>query len=97
MPSLSSLNFYGELFGFDVNNALSVKKHLCDDDLCKKYFYRQEFEKERSAEEEKEDFEERRVLLPSGRNRSHQKHASAARMIAARLQGTEKNRMIRWQ
>ena len=57
----------------------------------------EEVEEGEKAEEGKEDLEERTGFLPLGRNRSHHKSASAAQLIAARLQGTEKNRMIRLQ
>ena len=52
MPSLNSPAFYSELFRFDVENAMSFKKHLCDDEPCKRHFY--EMEGDKNFEEEKQ-------------------------------------------
>ena len=87
MPPLNSPAFYSELFRFDVENAMSFKKHLCDDELCKKYFY--ELELNRFPDEEKQ-------CMTPGKSRSR-KQPSIAEMIASRLEGTEKNRIIRLQ
>ena len=87
MPALNSPQFYSELFRFDVENAMSFKKHLCDDEVCKKYFY--EAEMQFGEEEHKQN-------LTPGKSRSR-KQPSIAEMIASRLEGTEKNRIIRLQ
>ena len=66
MPSLSSPSFYSELFNFDFENATSFKKLLCEDELCKKFFY----EQERLPEEEKH---EAKLSLTPGQGRSRHK------------------------
>ena len=77
MPSLTSSSFYNELFRFDLDSVLSFKKHVCDDGLCKRFFFPQEATVgDNGSEEEKDDV----YAKEHGHNQ-----VNVAKMIATRL------------